>query len=71
MIALAATGSFIILIFIGNCLFWSLIIQRVLNAHIGISRHSMDNQAVNIVRSQLDQPERESEMLAQMAASLD
>jgi hypothetical protein len=31
----------------------------------------MDNQAVNIVRSQLDQPERESEMLAQMAASLD
>jgi hypothetical protein len=26
-------------------LFWSLIIQRVQNAEIGISHHSMDNQA--------------------------
>jgi hypothetical protein len=30
-------------IFVLNCLFWSLIIQRVQNAEIGISHHSMDS----------------------------
>jgi hypothetical protein len=34
-----------ILVFIGNYLVWSLIIQRVQNAEIGILHHSMDNQA--------------------------
>jgi hypothetical protein len=32
-------------IFVLNCLLWSLIIQRVQNAEIGISHHSMDSQA--------------------------
>jgi hypothetical protein len=32
-------------IFVLNCLFWSMIIQRVQNSDIGISHHSMDNHA--------------------------